>query len=330
MYRGLSRMLEAGLELPVALETLERWAPGGELARLARAGRPLSAVLDASGPALPRGHRRLLEIAEEGGALAPVLGDLATALERDRHARARITQAAVYPALVLALLLAMAVGFSVWVLPAMAELALVFDAEAAARVRRAGRLLSILTASGVVGATAGTAAVAGLARASRLPTLTGEHIDRALYRLPVLGPMLRARRLSTLCLALETALCGGALLEDAVSAAGEAVPGAAFPAACRRMETALRGGASFPRLVAATGLFPPVAARWLAAADAGVPMSVVVGELRGHFSAELDERVGWLTRGVEPVLIAVAGGAFLVFTLVAIVPVLTAYGDLIS
>lgn len=323
-------MLEAGLELPVALETLERWAPGRELARLARAGRPLSAVLDASGRALPPGHRRLLEIAEEGGALAPVLGDLAAALERDRQATARIMQAAAYPALVLALLLAMAVGFSAWVLPAMAELALVFDAAAAARVRSAGRLLSILTAAGVAGVAVAAVTVAGFARASRLPTQTGERIDRALYRLPVLGAMLRARRLSTLCLALETALRGGASLEDAVSVAAAAVPGAAFPAACRRMERALRGGAAFPTVVAATGLFPPVAAKWLAAADAGVPISVVIGELRVHFDAELDERVRWLTRSVEPALIAVAGAAFLVFTVVAIVPVLTAYGDLIS
>lgn len=330
VYRGLSRMLEAGLELPVALETLERWAPGRERARLARAGRPLSAVLVASGRALPPGHRRLIEIAEESGALAPVLGDLAAALERDRHARARITQAAAYPGLVLALLLAMAVGFSAWVLPAMAELALVFDAAAAARVRHAGRLLLTLTAVGVAGGVAAAVAVMSLARASRLPTQTGERIDRALYRLPVLGPVLHARRLSTLCLALETALRGGAVLEEAVSAAAEAVPGAAFPAACRRMERALRGGAAFPPVVAATDLFPPVATRWLAAADAGVPMSVVVGELRAHFAAELDERVRWLTRSAEPALIAVAGAAFLVFTLVAIVPVLTAYGDLIS
>jgi type II secretory pathway component PulF len=224
----------------------------------------------------------------------------------------------------------MAVGFSAWVLPAMAELALVFDAAAAARVQSAGRLLLTLTAAGVAGAVAAAVAVMGFARASRLPTQTGERIDRALYRLPVLGAVLRIRRLSTLCLALETALRGGALLEEAVSAAAEAVPGAAFPAACRRMERELRGGAAFPRVVEATGLFPPVAIRWLAAADAGVPISVVVGELRAHFSAELDERVRWLTRGVEPALVAVAGAAFLVFTLVAIVPVLTAYGDLIS
>jgi type II secretory pathway component PulF len=287
-------------------------------------------VLDASGRTLPPGHRRLLEIAEEGGALARVLDDLAVGLERDRKATARIAQAAAYPAVVLTLLFAMALGFSLWVLPAMAELALVFDAAAAARVRHAARLLSGLTAAGVAGAAAASVAVVGLARASRLPTQTGERIDRALYRLPVLGGVLRARRLATLCLALETALCGGASLEDAVSAAAEAVPGAAFPAACRWMEAALRGGAAFPEVVAATGLFPPVATKWLAAADAGVPMSVVVGELRAHFAAELDERLRWLTRGVEPFLIAVAGAALLVFTVVAIVPVLTAYGDLIS
>lgn len=323
-------MLEAGLELPAALETLERWAPGHDLARHARAGRPLSAVLDDSGRTLPPGHRRLLEIAEEGGALARVLHELAGALERDRHATARIMQASAYPALVLTLLLVMAVGFSAWVLPAMAELAVVFDAAAATRVRHAGRLLSALTAAAVGGGAAAAVALSGLVRASRRPTPTGEHIDRGLYRLPVLGAVLHARRLSTLCLALETALSGGASLEDAVSAAAEAVPGTAFSAACRRMEAALRGGAAFPEVVAGTGLFPPVATRWLAAAGAGVPISVVVGELRVHFSAELDERLRWLTRSVEPFLIAVAGAALLVFTAVAIVPVLTAYGELIS
>lgn len=330
-YRGLARMLEAGLELPAALETLERWAPGRDLVRYARAGRPLSAALDASGHALPGGHSRLLEIAEEGGALARVLEDLAGALERDRRATTRIMQASAYPALVLALLFAMALGFSQWVLPAMAELALVFDSTAAAeRVSHASRLLSVLTAAGLVGGAGAAVAVGALSRASRRPTPSGERLDRLLCSLPILGPVLRARRLSALWLGLEVALRGGASLEDGVSAAAEAVPGAAFPAACCRMEAALRGGASFPEVVAATGLFPPVAARWVAAAGAGVPMSVVVGELRAHFASELDERLGWLTRGVEPFLIAVAGAALLVFTLVAIVPVLAAYGDLIS
>lgn len=328
-YRGLARLLEAGVELPAALETLERSATGRELARHARAGRPFSAVLEASCPALPPGHRRLLEIAEEGGALARILERLAGALERDRAAKVHLMQAAAYPALVLVLLLAMSVGFSLWVLPAMGELALMFDAGAAARVRTAGRLLALLTAAGVAASGAAGAGAAALARVSRQPTPLGERIDRSLHRLPVLGAVLRARRLSALYLALETALSGGAPLEEAVAAAAEAVPGAAFPAACRRMERQLRAGSAFSEAVAATGLFPPVASRWVAAAGAGVPMSVVVGELHAYFAAELDERLRWLTRSVEPLLIAVAGAALLAFTAVAVIPVLRAYGDLI-
>jgi type II secretory pathway component PulF len=347
-YRGLSRMLEAGNRMPEAL--LAQAPDDGDdgLAGLVAAGVPFSEALTRADADLPAGHARLIAIAEANGSLSRVLAVLAEEVEAERRIVSRLLQAAAYPLLVFAVLLAVAAGFAGRLLPTMAELAAAFDPAASARIRGAARLLGVLTplgGAGLLGVAGAAAAARAAGRRLRRPdgsrdeprdggrapagAAMGLRLDEVLLRLPGAGRLLRARRLSVLFLALEVGTAGGAPLEEAMEAAAEAVPGPATGAACRRMARELRAGGGAAEVLGSCRLLPAPAVRWISVSERGVPFSSIAAELRARFSAELDTELEWLVRIAEPLLIVAAGLALAAFVAVAVLPLLEVYGGLL-
>lgn len=322
LYRALAHMLEAGVALPEALSARATSPLETELARRVAEGEPFSTAISGVRGDLPLGHERLIAIGERSGRLSSVLRHLADARDTDRRTASRLVQAAAYPLLVIAMLLIVSAAFAGWVLPTLADLVAAFDPAGSSQVRRAARVLSVLTPAALGAIVAGVGALA-------LGRHGGRRTDEMILRAPLAGGLLRARRLSLLFLALEAGTAGGASLEDAMEAAAGVVPGPAFAAACRHMAAELRAGRPAAQVFGSCRLFPPTVSGWLSASDAGVPLWTVAGEARARFEAELDENLEWLVRIAEPLLIVTAGVALAAFVGVAVLPVLSVYGELL-
>lgn len=330
-YRRLARLLEAGLELPQAVEALPPTRQQELILRRVSAGEPLSAAIAASGFAVPAAHRRLIAVGEAGGALSAALGFLAEETARADRTRRRVLQAAAYPGLILLLLLLLSLGFSLRLLPAVSGLAAALDPAAALQLEGAARLLAVTAPLVVSGLCAAAVTAAVALRLSRRETRAGAICDRVILQLPGVGPTVVAARLSRVFRTAELGLEAGATLEDALAAGAGAAGGARVAGAVHRLANGLRHGDELASLVRRhSDAFPQVVAAWFAAAGAGVSPRIAVGELGRHFAADLDERLEWLARVAEPALIALAGCLLALFAAVAVSPVIDAYGAIAS
>jgi type II secretory pathway component PulF len=144
----------------------------------------------------------------------------------------------------------------------------------------------------------------------------------------VIGGLLAARRRVVLFLSLEVSIGAGLTVEEAFASAAEAVAGAASQKEVRGIAAALAAGEPLARLARSSHLFSQEAHVWLSAVGAGVHPQRVFAELGRHATDSLDHGRQVLSRAGEPLLILVAGVMFSGFVVLAVIPLLEAWGGL--
>lgn len=125
----LATLLGAGQALDRALGTLMELPDNeasrrvlGRIREAVRGGLPLSAALEQQHGLFPRLHINLVRAGEAGGGLQLALSRLAEHLERSQALRSQVTQALVYPALLLVSVVAVCVLLLAFVVPQFHEL----------------------------------------------------------------------------------------------------------------------------------------------------------------------------------------------------------------
>ena len=334
-YGNTARLLEAGLSLPEALSHLAAHASPASKKRALAAisarvteGQPLHEALAVTAPQVAGDHRSLLSVAEAGGRLPEVLTRLSDQVSRDRRARRKLIAAGLYPAFILALLAAAGVGFSRWVLPGVAELAVAMDPAAAEELRLAAERTGGLVKAGIV--LTGVLGCGGVLwhRLSQSDVFMAETLDRGLLYVPLFGTLLRSRRLTRLFFTVETLLGAGVTAEDAFLGARETANGRAWKADCTNLARALQEGRALTDAAGAASVLSSVVLERLAAVEAGASLATVARDLRLYFEEDVEDSLETLTRAAEPALITVAGLAFALFVAVGVLPVLRSYGAL--
>lgn len=314
LTRGLALLLQAGLPLDLALDTLAgsegATAPRALLRGLregVRTGAPLSAAVAARPRAFPGWYAAAIATAEGTGRLPAVLDRLAAEIRRAERVAERVRSGLTYPAVVLTLAAVAVAVLATVVLPALEPL------FTAAGGRLPGSTRAMLAASAWLrewGAL-GLAAVLALGLASRR-ALAAESArrwrDERLLRLPLIGPLAWRSATARVARLLATLLGAGVPLAEALGHAGAAAGNASVAAALARARTRLAAGAGFAQSLEREGALPPLAVTLVGIGEEGGRLREMLEEVATIHEEDAERATERLLALLVPGVTLVLGG----------------------
>ena len=308
----LVALLDAGLPLLEAIETLgeKERTPAlkhalDQLAATLREGRPFSSALEKLGELFPPLYIATVRAAERTSDLQPALTRYVSYQAQVDALKRRVIHASIYPALLVGVGALVGLFLLLYVVP---RFSLIYE-ERAVDLPLLSRLLlswgQFVEHHGLF-VVLGLLILAAMAIwAMRLPTVRAG-LQNSLWRLPGAGERMKLYQLARFYRTIGMLLRGGMPVVAALQLGAELL----HPALRERLQTAtraIREGRPVSESMEATGLTTPVALRLLAVGEHGGDMGAMMERIAAFHDDEMARWVDWLTRLVEPLLMAAIG-----------------------
>ena len=330
-YRELGVLTGAGLPLVQALEILMESPELGMAPELlatirdkVREGAGLSAALGALSDRVRPFERAILEVGERSGALDAILERLAAFLEEQQRLRERVISALLYPTIVLAFALVVAVVMLGFVVPWAAD---AISREVAVALPR---LTVVMIAVGrwlVWGlpllAVVMTAGGFWLRQRMAADASVGMALERRVLRVPVIGRgwalVVNLRCARTLAILLK----GGVPLVEALGLAGRATGCGWVAAELERQADTVRHGSSLADAVRRTPVLSVSLPAWIQAGEASGSLERMLDTAGDAYQHQWERYVARTLAWLEPALIALVGVFVFVVVLSVLLPIIS-------
>jgi general secretion pathway protein F len=320
LTRQLGTLLVAGLPLVEALgiliEQTEKKSVHSLLADIReqiREGKALSSALETYPRDFTGIYLHMVRAGETSGALDQILFRLADFLENQVKLKSKVTNAIMYPALMLAVGVTVLFFLMTFVVPKItavfADLNQALPWPTRILIAVSGFLGSywIMLLGGVV------LLVAGIKRVIRTPAGRAR-ADRLLLTLPLIGEMARMVAISRLASTLATMLASGVQLLEALDVTKRVMNNLVLEHAVEVARENIREGESIAEPLKRSGEFPPLVTHMIAVGEKSGEMEEMLRRISQIYDGEVDRVVTRLTSLMEPVMIL--GMGVIVFSIV--------------
>jgi type IV pilus assembly protein PilC len=322
--RQMAVFLRAGVPILEALEVISEETSNKafrealvDMQDALRGGATFSAAASAHPEAFPAFYLSILRSAELTGKLDSVLDQLAEYIDRDLEARRKITSALTYPSLVLVMSVITVVVLTVFVLPKFKTFFHNLDAELPLTTRMLLAATNFLTDWWFLFAGAGAALV--LFGAVALRSDKGREIaDVAIFKLPVLGDLLRNAVLERFCRVFSSMVAAGVPLPDAMAVTAESTNNVFYRRGIAAARQRMIRGEGLAQPLSDTGLFPAAARQMFRVGESTGTLDDQLETAAIYFERELDYKIKRFTNLFEPAVI-MAMGVIVGFVAVALV-----------
>ncbi|MFA6239709.1 MAG: type II secretion system F family protein [Candidatus Hydrogenedentales bacterium] len=312
--RQLSTIVNAGLPL---LQGLEILAEQTEDLRFAGVLREIGADVEGgeSFSEALRKHPRvfadlyvsMVRAGEASGNLDNVLLQLADYLESMEELKRRIRAAMTYPVVAFSMILLIAAGLIIWVVPQFAEIFSSFDKALPAPTQMLITISEILRSWKIfVVIAAGIGLVIGL-RAYGATPVGKYNLDAIKLRLPVFGKMLRKVSISRFARTLSTLTRSGVAILAALEIVERTAGNEVFARAVRKAGDSVRGGETLAEPLARSGEFPAMVTRMIGVGEKTGALEQMLSKISDFYDSEVKAAVDALTSLIEPLLILMMG-----------------------
>jgi type II secretory pathway component PulF len=324
--RQLETMLEAGLPLLSALETLHEQTAHPEL-RLAidrvradvEQGGTLTEALRRHPWCFPNLYANLVHAGEEGGLITSMLDRIASLLEYAEETEQRIRSATFYPVLIVCELV-LAFGVLVkFVLPRFASLFRNLNTELPLPTR------VLIGTSDFVDRYwyLCLAMIGGLVVAGVFWYRTEEarrRIDRFTLTMPIFGPIFLKSIVSRFARVLAALVAGGIPIVQGLEIARGALDNRAMEDEIDRMKEGLIAGQGLAEPLRGSEIFPPLVTRMLAVGEETGAIDKMLLRVARYYDQDVDYTIKNLSTAIEPILLLVLGVAVLFTALAVFLP----------
>jgi type IV pilus assembly protein PilC len=305
----LAALLKAGLPLFQSLDVmLERQRSPllrqslSSVREKVKSGIALSEAFRQEGALYPPIFSASLVAGERSGNLDSVLRRFAQHLRLNQMLKKKAISAAVYPSVLLSMMLALMAVMLVFVIPNFksfyeglgAELPLPTRILLGVATALRANLSLILLGLG----TAGVAALYWLKREG-----SGVALDTAFLRLPYFGGLMRMYATSQLMRTLSTLLAGGLPLVNALEVASASIGNRAMALAVGGAVGRIREGASLTTALESTGMLEALPLEMVKVGEQTGALGDMLSAIAEFYDEELDTRMATVLSLVEPVLL---------------------------
>jgi general secretion pathway protein F len=327
MTRQLATLLVAGLPLVDALGVLldqtEKKAIKGLIADVReaiRGGASYSAILERYPRDFSPIYVHMVRAGEASGALDQILFRLAEFLEKQLALKHKVTNAILYPAIMLVvgtLVLFFLVTFVVPKITAVfahSKQALPWPTVVLMEVSRlCSEYWMVLLAMILL-------VIWGVRRVKK--TETGQAMmDRLLLKLPLIGQVARMVSISRLASTLATMLSSGVQLLEALDVSKRVMNNRVLEQAVEDARQNIREGETIAEPLKRSGQFPPLVTHMIAVGEKSGEMEEMLRRIGQIYDGEVDRVITRFTSLLEPIMIVVMGVIVLFIVVAILLPI---------
>ncbi|MDE2088751.1 MAG: type II secretion system F family protein [Gammaproteobacteria bacterium] len=322
---ALSALLRSGMTLEQALTITRSVLPArgralvDDLLHDVRGGAGLSEALAAE-PGIPAFYVSLVRSGELSGQLGTLLQRLGEALARAREVRASIINSAIYPVILVAVMIASLLFLFTAVVPKFAAMFQGVSVRIPAATYALIRFSEFLNRHGL--AVALTPAVLLIGGAAFFKSAAGRAwLDRRVLGWPIVGPLLINLELSRVFRTAGALLAGGVPLASAIAHTADVPGNGALRRAWRELYQRLVAGNTLEQALAQVPVLPTFVRQFIQIGSETGRMDQMMLSLAARMEQDLDTSVKRLLALVEPAAILIMGlliGAVVVAILSAV------------
>jgi len=284
-------------------------------------GRRLSDALGEHPKSFPQLYRAVVAAGETSGDLGAVLTRLADTLEKERKLQAKASTAAIYPAALACVAIAVIVALLTFVVPKLVDQ---FDAigELPPMTRALLAISEVLQRWGLVLLGLVALGAAGFWRAMKIDRVK-LRVDGAMLRIPFLGGLLRGLDGARFARTLATLTASGAPLLDGLRAATRTVSNARMAEDLKAAAAAVGEGTALSAALARSRALPPMTVYMIGAGERSGEIAAMLASSADHLESDYERVVEAALKLMEPAIIVVMGGVVLFIVLAVLTPVLS-------
>ena len=323
MTRQFATLLVAGLPLVDALGVLVDQADKklikalfADIREQIRGGKALSAALELHGRYFSPIYVHMVRAGEASGALDQILFRLAEFLEKQLALKNKVTNALLYPALMLVVGLSVLFFLMTFVVP---KITAVFANMKQALPWPTVALMSVSQFLSDYWLALATMLIAGIILVRRwVKTDRGRMAsDRLILRLPLLGDVARMVSISRLSSTLATMLASGVQLLDALDVSKRVMNNRVLEETVEGARQNIREGETIADPLKRSGEFPALVTHMIAVGERSGEMEEMLRRISQIYDGEVERVITRLTSLLEPIMI-LAMGVIVFFIVVAI------------
>ncbi len=308
-------MINAGLPILRALSILADQTGNAELARVLNEcrmdieqGSSLSAAIQKHPKVFNNLFVSMVKSGETGGSLDNVLLRLADMIENEVKLRGKIKSAMTYPIAVVALVSLIMSGMLLFVVPQFKSI----YSQLGGSLPLPTQLL--LTASNIFKkywyiVLLGVFVGRFFFRRWKATTAGRESVDAFKLRVPVFGTLFHKTALARFAGTLGMLLRSGVPILQALDIVSDTVNNRVIAKAVNDVQASVREGESMAKPLGRHKVFPPMVVQMLAVGEETGQVDVMLEKVASFYNQEVEAAVDALTSLIEPLLIAVIGGA---------------------
>lgn len=313
--RQFATMVNSGLPILRALSILADQTESKELAKVlvqvrneVEQGASLSAAMGKYPKAFNNLYVSMIRAGETGGLLDQVLLQLADQIEKEVELRRKVKSAMTYPVVVVCLVLLILTAMLLFVVPQFETIyanlggTLPLPTRILLAIsdgfRKYWFVVIALTIAGGIGLRRYKKTDAGRAR-----------VDAFKIRVPVFGPLFHKVALARFASTSGMLLRAGVPILQALDIVKDTVDNKVISRAVDDVKNSVREGESIAKPLSKHKVFPPMVVQMMAVGEETGAVDTMLAKVAEFYNQEVSATVDALTSLIEPLLIAIIGGA---------------------
>jgi type II secretory pathway component PulF len=311
--RRMADLADAGLPLDRVLQVVAEQSESETLQKVAldaldqvRKGSPVSEALARHPKLFPDVFTQTLRAGEASGQFADVAGKLAEFQEKEVTRRSQIVSAMIYPGVLTFTAVSVVIFLITFVMPRLAPVFKDLGSDLPVTTKMLLGATDFITNNGllILGVLVGII----IGYRAWVATDAGAIVrDRAIFRMPLLGPVIRKATVSRFSRVLGTLVFGGVPILEAIRIAGLSSGNRVFRASSELVEQEVREGKPIAEAMRDAGDFPPVLTHMVAIGEETGDLPKMLGRVSESLDFEVDNGMRRLTALVEPIIVLVMG-----------------------
>jgi type IV pilus assembly protein PilC len=249
----------------------------------------------------------LVAAGEQAGALETLLDKIATYKEKTEAIKKKIKKALFYPAAVVVVAIVVTVILMIYVIPEFESLFQGFGADLPAFTRMVIDMSKFVQSSGWMLLLLGIGAVVGLLQAKKRSRAVQHFLDRAMLRIPIVGPILNKSAIARYARTLSTTFAAGVPLVEALDSVAGACGNIVFETGVLKMRDEVATGQRLQRAMENTNLFPNMVNQMIAVGEESGSLDAMSAKVADFYEEEVDNAVDSMSSLLEPLIMAILG-----------------------
>lgn len=335
-FRSFSTLVRAGVPMRRSLDVTIEECSDSRLREALRSvvcdienGLALSDAMARRPKEFARLFVAMIRAGELGGVLDDVLERIASAVERDRAARKRVSAALTYPAIVACAAVGLILFLITTIVPMFRSM---YDQMHVPLPAITAALISVGTAlrSPLVWLAIGIAMllVALIGIRLRSSERGAVMLESMMLSLPVAGIIAKKSTIARLARMLGTLLRSGVGLVAALEVVTDVVTSARYRKTIADLRQALREGSTVSQPLAATGLYEPMFVQMLRVGEETGALDAMLLRIADYYDLDIETLLTALGSMLEPAMILLLGGAVGFIVAAIFIPLYTLIGNM--